>query len=202
MSHDWFLVWDKREFDSSNAISDSMKSTISPGSTIQIPLSNTIIVPKQVQEEREEDTDSPPTSLPATNQSINASEQSIRKTVPSPNHPPKSLPRPPNTKKQTTDRLRPNRPNQLPRPAPDSTGSDSIINKTQSSHNVGGLSKQPVLSNSIKLPNTFELVVIHCFSSSSSTEPFSYTIHSSIESERKRLVIHYVDVVLDDSSKE
>lgn len=197
-------MWDKREFDSSNAISDSIKSTISPGSTIQIPLPNTIIVPKQVQEEREEDTDSPPTSLPATNQSINASEQSIRKTVPSPNHPPKSLSRPPNIKKQTTDRLRPNRPSQLPRPARDSTGSDSIINKTQSSHNVGGLSKQPVLSNSIKLPNTFELVVIHCFSSSSSssTEPFSYTIHSSIESERKRLVIHYVDVVLDDSSKE
>lgn len=196
-------MWDKREFDSSNAISDSIKSTISPGSTIQIPLPNTIIVPKQVQEEREEDTDSPPTSLPATNQSINASEQSIRKTVPSPNHPPKSLPRPPNIKKQTTDRLRPNRPSQLPRPARDSTGSDSIINKTQSSHNVGGLSKQPVLSNSIKLPNTFELVVIHCFSSSSSsTEPFSYTIHSSIESERKRLVNHYVDVVLDDSSKE
>ena len=197
-------MWDKREFDSSNAISDSMKSTISPGSTIQIPLSNTIIVPKQVQEEGEEDTDSPPTNFSATNQSINASEQSIRKTVPSPNHPPKSLPRPPNTKKQTTDRLLPNRPNQLPRPAPDSTGSDSIINKTQSSHNVGGLSKQPVLSNSIKLPNTFELVVIHCFSffSSSSTEPFSYTIHSSIESERKRLVNHYVDVVLDDSSKE
>lgn len=196
-------MWDKREFDSSNAISDSIKSTISPGSTIQIPLPNTIIVPKQVQEEREEDTDSPPTSLPATNQSINASEQSIRKTVPSPNHLPKSLPRPPNIKKQTTDRLRPNRPSQLPRPARDSTGSDSIINKTQSFHNVGGLSKQPVLSNSIKLPNTFELVVIHCFSSSSSsTEPFSYTIHSSIESERKRLVIHYVDVVLDDSSKE
>ena len=196
-------MWDKREFDSLNAISDSLKSVISTGSTIQIPLPNTIIVPKQVQEEREEDTDSPPTSLPATNQSINASEQSIRKTVPSPNHPPKSLPRPPNIKKQTIDRLRPNRPSQLPRPAPDSTGSDSIINKTQSSHNVGGLSKQPVLSNSIKLPNTFELVVIHCFSSSSSsTEPFSYTIHSSIESERKRLVNHYVDVVLDDSSKE
>lgn len=196
-------MWDKREFDSSNAISDSIKSTISPGSTIQIPLPNTIIVPKQVQEEREEDADSPSTSLSTTNQSINASEQSIRKTVPSPNHPPKSLPRPPNIKKQTIDRLRPNRPSQLPRPARDSTGSDSIINKTQSSHNVGGLSKQPVLSNSIKLPNTFELVVIHCFSSSSSsTEPFSYTIHSSVESERKRLVNHYVDVVLDDSSKE
>ena len=197
-------MWDKREFDSLNAISDSLKSVISTGSTIQIPQPNTIIAPKQIQEEEEEeDTDSPPTSLPATNQSINASEQSIRKTVPSPNHPPKSLPRPPNIKKQTTDRLRPNRPSQLPRPARDSTGSDSIINKTQSSHNVGGLSKQPVLSNSIKLPNTFELVVIHCFSSSSSsTEPFSYTIHSSIESERKRLVNLYVDVVLDDSSKE
>lgn len=196
-------MWDKREFDSLNAISDSLKSVISTGSTIQIPQPNTIIAPKQIQEEEEEeDTDSPPTNLSATNQSVNASEQSIRKTVPSPNHPPKSLPRPPNTKKQTTDRLRPNRPNQLPRPARDSTGSDSIINKTQSSHNVGGLSKQPVLSNSIKLPNTFELVVIHCFSSSSSTEPFSYTIHSSIESERKRLVNHYVDVVLDDSSKE
>lgn len=199
-------MWDKREFDSLNAISDSLKSVISTGSTIQIPQPNTIIAPKQIQEEEEEEeeTDSPSTSLSATNQSVNASEQSIRKTVPSPNHPPKSLPRPPNTKKQTTDRLRPNRPNQLPRPARDSTGSDSIINKTQSSHNVGGLSKQPVLSNSIKLPNTFELVVIHCFSSfsSSSTEPFSYTIHSSIESERKRLVNHYVDVVLDDSSKE
>ena len=197
-------MWDKREFDSLNAISDSLKSVISTGSTIQIPQPNTIIAPKQIQEEEEEEeTDSPSTSLSATNQSINASEQSIRKTVPSPNHPPKSLPRPPNIKKQPIDRLRPNRPSQLPRPARDSTGSDSIINKTQSSHNVGGLSKQPVLSNSIKLPNTFELVVIHCFSSSSSsTEPFSYTIHSSIESERKRLVNHYVDVVLDDSSKE
>ena len=195
-------MWDKREFDSSNAISDSIKSTISPGSTIQIPLPNTIIVPKQVQEE-EEETDSPSTSLSATYRSINSSEQSIHKTDPPLHHPPKSLSRPPNTKKQTIVRPRPNRPSQLPRPARDSTGSDSIINKTQSFHNVGGLSKQPVLSNSIKLPNTFELVVIHCFSSSSSsTEPFSYTIHSSIESERKRLVNHYVDVVLDDSSKE
>ena len=196
-------MWDKREFDSLNAISDSLKSVISTGSTIQIPQPNTIIAPKQIQEEEEEEeTDSPSTSLSATYRSINSSEQSIHKTDPPLHHPPKSLSRPPNTKKQTIVRPRPNRPSQLPRPARNSTGSDSIINKTQSSHNVGGLSKQPVLSNSIKLPNTFELVVIHCFSSSSSTEPFSYTIHSSIESERKRLVIHYVDVVLDDSSKE
>ena len=189
-------MWDNRDFSSLNAISDSIKSVISTVSTIRIPLPNTIIVPKQIQE----DADSPSTSLSATNRTINSSEQSIHKTEP-PNHPPKSLPRPPNTKKQSIVRPPPNRPSQLPRPVRNSIGSDSINNRTQSSHNIGGLSKQPVLLNSIKLPNSFELEVIHCFSSSS-TKPFSNTIHSSIESERKRLVIHYVDVVLDDSSKE
>ena len=64
---------------------------------------------------------------------------------------------------------------------------------------TGRLMKQPMHQKLIKLPDSFELKIVHCFPANGKT--FSYVVHSSLENERETAIIQCVEVELNDFFK-
>ena len=183
------------------SISDSIKSNISMRPTIRIPQRITVCTPKQNQI-KEVVANSPLSIFSRTDISaISDSQSDQKKTQFLPQHPPKLLPRPPPGKQPTLVRPKTVRLDRYSSASLGSMVNNSIVTNSQSLDKTGGLTKQPILPNSIKLSKSFELEIIHCFSSSS-TKTFSYTINSSIESKRAELIIHYVNVAFNDTCYE